>query len=73
MSNNNNNNNSSMHFPDWIYKDLENKDCKGLLKNHITEDKDEEFSKKMVLVGLWCIQASPSDRPSMNRVVEMME
>ncbi|KFK24562.1 hypothetical protein AALP_AAs47270U000100 [Arabis alpina] len=67
-------NNSSMYFPDWIYKDLEKKDCKMLLGDHITEeDEDEEFMKKMVLVGLSCIQACPSDRPSMNRVVEMME
>ncbi|VVB14219.1 unnamed protein product [Arabis nemorensis] len=27
----------------------------------------------MVLVSLWCIQPCPSDRPTMNRVVEMME
>jgi len=27
----------------------------------------------MTLVGLWCIQPSPVDRPAMNRVVEMME
>ncbi|KAG7548386.1 Protein kinase domain [Arabidopsis suecica] len=67
------NNISSMYFPDWIYKDLEKKDCKKLLIDEITEDEDEDFAKKMVLVGLSCIQACPSDRPSMNRVVEMME
>ncbi|VVB09140.1 unnamed protein product [Arabis nemorensis] len=68
------NNSSSMYFPDWIYKDLEKKDCKRLLGDQITEeDEDEEFTKKMVLVGLSCIQAGPSDRPLMNRVVEMME
>ncbi|EOA38979.1 hypothetical protein CARUB_v10011489mg [Capsella rubella] len=33
----------------------------------------EIAKKKMTLVGLWCIQSSPSDRPSMDRVVEMME
>ncbi|CAL9224441.1 unnamed protein product [Arabidopsis halleri] len=68
-----NNNSSSMYFPDWIYKGLEKGDCKRLLGDQITEDEDEDFSKKMVLVGLSCIQACPSDRPSMNRVVEMME
>ncbi|KAG5401188.1 hypothetical protein IGI04_015795 [Brassica rapa subsp. trilocularis] len=36
-------------------------------------NEDEEFARKMILVGLSCIQACPSDRPSMNRVVEMME
>ncbi|WZZ32537.1 hypothetical protein YC2023_015938 [Brassica napus] len=34
---------------------------------------EEEIAKKMALVGLWCVQYSPSDRPPMNRVVEMME
>jgi len=27
----------------------------------------------MVVVGLWCIRMSPSDRPSMSRVLEMLE
>ena len=27
----------------------------------------------MIIVGLWCIQLKPSDRPSMNRVVEMLK
>lgn len=68
-----NNNNSSMYFPDWIYIDLEKKDSKRLLSDEITRHADEDFAKKMVLVGLSCIQACPNDRPSMNRVVEMME
>ncbi|KAF8111994.1 hypothetical protein N665_0069s0021 [Sinapis alba] len=67
------NNSSSMYLPDWIYKGLEKGDCKRFLEDQITEDEDEEFAKKMILVGLSCIQACPSDRPSMNRVVEMME
>ncbi|CAN7136528.1 unnamed protein product, partial [Brassica rapa subsp. narinosa] len=66
-------NSSSMYFPDWIYQGLEKGDCKRYLEDQITEDEDEEFARKMILVGLSCIQACPSDRPSMNRVVEMME
>ena len=27
----------------------------------------------MIIVALWCIQMKPSDRPSMSRVVEMLE
>ncbi|EOA35776.1 hypothetical protein CARUB_v10021008mg, partial [Capsella rubella] len=65
-------NTSSIYFPDWIYKDLENgKQCK-LLGDELTKE-EEEITKKMILVALWCIQSSPSNRPSMNRVVEMME
>ncbi|KAG2281030.1 hypothetical protein Bca52824_052250 [Brassica carinata] len=63
---------SSMYFPEWIYKDLEKGDSGKHNRNVITSE-EEEIAKKMTLVGLWCIQPSPSDRPLMNRVVEMME
>ncbi|KAL0731115.1 hypothetical protein Bca4012_027209 [Brassica carinata] len=63
---------SSMYFPEWIYKDLEKGNIGRNNRNVITSE-EEEIAKKMALVGLWCIQPSPSDRPLMNRVVEMME
>ncbi|KEH40368.1 stress-induced receptor-like kinase [Medicago truncatula] len=36
---------------------------------------DEENSnvKKMFIIALWCIQLKPSDRPAMNKVIEMLE
>ncbi|KAI9162479.1 hypothetical protein LWI28_027822 [Acer negundo] len=36
-------------------------------------EEEKELAKKMVLVSLWCIQTIPSDRPSITRVVEMLE
>ncbi|CAH2065777.1 unnamed protein product, partial [Thlaspi arvense] len=45
----------------------------GRLVGDGISNEEEEIAKKMTLVGLWCIQSSPSDRPPMNRVVEMME
>ncbi|XP_019083200.1 PREDICTED: LEAF RUST 10 DISEASE-RESISTANCE LOCUS RECEPTOR-LIKE PROTEIN KINASE-like 2.5 isoform X2 [Camelina sativa] len=65
-------NTSSMYFPEWIYKDLDKGHSGRLMENGISI-KEEELVKKMTLVGLWCIQSSPSDRPAMNRVVEMLE
>ncbi|EOA34048.1 hypothetical protein CARUB_v10021547mg, partial [Capsella rubella] len=65
-------NTSSIYFPEWIYKDLEKGDIGRLIEDGIGIE-EEELAKKMTLVGLWCIQSSPSDRPAMNRVVEMME
>ncbi|XP_010440921.1 PREDICTED: LEAF RUST 10 DISEASE-RESISTANCE LOCUS RECEPTOR-LIKE PROTEIN KINASE-like 2.3 [Camelina sativa] len=65
-------NSSSVYFPDWIYKDLEVGDYARLLGDELTRE-EEEIAKKMILVGLWCIQFSPSDRPSMSKVVEMIE
>ncbi|CAA7016439.1 unnamed protein product [Microthlaspi erraticum] len=65
-------NTSSMYFPEWIYKDLEKGYNKRIIENGIKSE-EEDLVRKMKLVGLWCIQSSPSDSPPMNRVVEMME
>ncbi|WZZ32538.1 hypothetical protein YC2023_015939 [Brassica napus] len=62
------------NLPDghWIYNDLENEQQNRIYGDDLTKE-EEEITKKMVLVALWCIQSYPSNRPSMNRVVEMME
>ncbi|KAL1192393.1 LEAF RUST 10 DISEASE-RESISTANCE LOCUS RECEPTOR-LIKE PROTEIN KINASE-like 2.8 [Cardamine amara subsp. amara] len=65
-------NTSSVYFPEWIYKDIGEGYNKRLVKNGISTE-EEKIERKMTLVGLWCIQSSPSNRPPMNRVVEMME
>ncbi|KAL0735819.1 hypothetical protein Bca4012_012029 [Brassica carinata] len=65
-------NNSSVYFPDWIYKDLEREETMRMFVDEMTEEEDK-LVKKMVLVALWCIQTNPSDRPSMNKIVEMLE
>lgn len=61
---------SENNFPDIIYEYV-------LLKNKELDDlkaeEKEEIKRKMLLVGLWCIQTAPSDRPSMTKVVEMLE
>ncbi|WZZ75568.1 hypothetical protein YC2023_086938 [Brassica napus] len=56
----------------WIYEDLERNENMRLLGDHIMEE-EEEVVKKMTLVGLWCIQTNPCDRPPMKKVVEMLE
>ncbi|KAE9445516.1 hypothetical protein C3L33_22588, partial [Rhododendron williamsianum] len=37
------------------------------------DDEANTSARKMIIVGLWCIQTAPSHRPSMSRVVEMLE
>ncbi|XP_050256645.1 LEAF RUST 10 DISEASE-RESISTANCE LOCUS RECEPTOR-LIKE PROTEIN KINASE-like 2.4 [Quercus robur] len=62
---------SEIYFPHWIYKRLELDNDIGFLSNMTTTE--NEMVRKMILVGLWCIQTNPFDRPSMNKVIEMIE
>ncbi|GMP30977.1 hypothetical protein CsSME_00005387 [Camellia sinensis var. sinensis] len=63
---------SEKYFPHWIYEHLEHgKDLS--LHGVVTTTEEEETVRKMILVGLWCIQTNPSDRPPMSKVVEMLE
>ncbi|WZZ76478.1 hypothetical protein YC2023_087848 [Brassica napus] len=57
----------------WIYNDLENEQQSRLYGDDDLTKEEEEITKKMILVALWCIQSYPSNRPCMKRVVEMME
>ncbi|WZZ65737.1 hypothetical protein YC2023_077107 [Brassica napus] len=56
----------------FCYEDLEIGNSTRFLSDEITQE-EEDLAKKMILIGLWCVQLRPSDRPSMNKVVEMME
>ncbi|GFP85375.1 glycerophosphodiester phosphodiesterase protein kinase domain-containing gdpdl2 [Phtheirospermum japonicum] len=56
----------------YIYKQLELMD--GRLDHGIVNEGASELAKrKLITVGLWCIQTDPKDRPSMSKVVEMLE
>ncbi|KAM1039084.1 hypothetical protein EV1_033299 [Malus domestica] len=63
-------NSSQIYFPSWIYDQLE----KGLSVEIVDAcENDKKVAKKMIMVALWCIQLKPADRPSMSKVVEMLE
>ncbi|KZV39515.1 hypothetical protein F511_19514 [Dorcoceras hygrometricum] len=54
--------------------------CNRLSRQEISvsiEEEDDDESKnivrKLTIVGLWCIHWNPSDRPSMKRMVQMLE
>jgi len=61
-------NSSQQYFPNWVHDRL----VKDLQSLEVT-CKTEEIGKQMTLVGLWCIQTTPENRPSMSRVIEMLE
>ncbi|KDP35037.1 hypothetical protein JCGZ_09325 [Jatropha curcas] len=62
---------SDVYFPDWIYKRLELDQELGLCG--INNEEENQIARKLVLVSLWCIQTNPSNRPSMDRVVELLK
>ncbi|RWR84554.1 lysM domain-containing protein [Cinnamomum micranthum f. kanehirae] len=62
---------SEIYFPHWVYNHIALEDSINLIG--IVEEEEKEIARKMVLVGLWCIQTDPTNRPSMSRVVEMLE
>nr|XP_029119258.1 LEAF RUST 10 DISEASE-RESISTANCE LOCUS RECEPTOR-LIKE PROTEIN KINASE-like 2.4 [Elaeis guineensis] len=61
---------SEIYFPHWIYKHIERD---GNLQAYGVTAETEEIARKMILVGLWCIQTQPESRPSMSKVVDMLQ
>ncbi|KAK4482086.1 hypothetical protein RD792_011563 [Penstemon davidsonii] len=61
---------SQIYFPLWVYDQI-------YAGNEIeivdANDEERKIVKKIVIVALWCIQMKPSNRPSMNKVAEMLE
>ncbi|KAK1666517.1 hypothetical protein QYE76_054676 [Lolium multiflorum] len=60
---------TSKYFAQWLYDHL-NQFCSSI--TDIGGD-TRELVRKMIIVGLWCTQTAATNRPSMSRVVEMLE
>ncbi|KAB2043821.1 hypothetical protein ES319_D01G045700v1 [Gossypium barbadense] len=61
---------SQVYFPTWIYDRLQ------LGENIELEDMTESensIMRKMIMVAFWCIQTKPIHRPSMTKVLKMLE
>ncbi|KAD3641583.1 hypothetical protein E3N88_30807 [Mikania micrantha] len=61
---------SDSYFPNWIYNRLEKEEH---MYDGVTSVEENEYVRKMTIVGLWCIQTVPSKRPSIDEVIEMLE
>ncbi|KAH9306290.1 hypothetical protein KI387_010694 [Taxus chinensis] len=67
---------SQLYFPEWAFKLIEKGELETRLKERGSTEmgsEDEEKVRRMTKVGLWCIQYNSNDRPSMDRVVQMLE
>ncbi|KAI0511039.1 hypothetical protein KFK09_011657 [Dendrobium nobile] len=60
---------SEIYFPEWIYNKLVHNNSLGLA---MEMEGNEEIMKRLAIIALWCIQWNPTERPSMNRVVQML-
>ncbi|CAL9174740.1 unnamed protein product [Musa hybrid cultivar] len=65
-----NENTSEVYFPHCLYDDLDRYCNVGVAG--VTRE-TREIARKMMIVGLWCIQMMPENRPSMSKVVEMLK
>ncbi|KAJ7959317.1 Receptor-like protein kinase [Quillaja saponaria] len=57
-------------YPEWIHNLLADDQD---IHIHIEDEGDSKIAKKLAIVGLWCIQWHPADRPSMKVVIQMLE
>jgi hypothetical protein len=53
--------------------DLQSLRTKEDIRIFVEDDGDAKIAKKLAIVGLWCIQWHPRDRPSIKNVVQMLE
>ncbi|KAF7849542.1 hypothetical protein BT93_L0662 [Corymbia citriodora subsp. variegata] len=61
---------SHTYFPLWVHDQL----SEGLdVSVGEASEEDRRIIKKMIIVSLWCIQLNPNQRPSMHKILQMLE
>ncbi|KAA3467794.1 rust resistance kinase Lr10-like [Gossypium australe] len=63
-------NSSQIYFPSWIYHQFELGE--NIELENLTEDVNK-IVRKMIIVAFWCIQTKPIHRPTMTKVLKMLE
>ncbi|KAG8046148.1 hypothetical protein GUJ93_ZPchr0008g13878 [Zizania palustris] len=67
---------SQTYYPSWVYEQLIINHDQQVEVREISSSSAvdmHELERKLCLVGLWCIQMKPHDRPTMSEVIEMLE
>ncbi|KAJ7973962.1 S-receptor-like serine/threonine-protein kinase [Quillaja saponaria] len=61
-------------FSIWAYEEFENGNIKEILDKRLTgQEVYMEQVKRAIEVSFWCIQEQPSQRPTMGKVLQMLE
>ncbi|KAJ6843518.1 rust resistance kinase Lr10-like isoform X1 [Iris pallida] len=66
-------NSSECYYPSWIYDRLQQTEESEEVEICRAAIEIDDMERKLCKVGLWCIQTKASDRPSMSKVVELLE
>ncbi|CAN6216946.1 unnamed protein product [Urochloa humidicola] len=61
------------HFPSYAYKKLEEGDLRDIFDAKLKYNDKDERVQVAIKVALWCIQEDFYQRPSMSKVVQMLE
>ncbi|KAK7410264.1 hypothetical protein VNO78_00905 [Psophocarpus tetragonolobus] len=61
------------HFPTFAYKMMEEGKLRDIFDSELKIDENDDRFQCAIKVALWCIQEDMSMRPSMTRVVQMLE
>ncbi|KAB2619092.1 G-type lectin S-receptor-like serine/threonine-protein kinase SD2-5 [Pyrus ussuriensis x Pyrus communis] len=61
------------HLPSYAFKMLEEGKMRDILDTMLGKDEADERVHTAIMVALWCIQEDMSVRPSMTKVVQMLE
>ncbi|CAL1410012.1 unnamed protein product [Linum trigynum] len=64
-------------FTVWAYEEFEKDNVRAIVDRRLLsadgDDLDMEQITRLIGVGFWCIQEQPSQRPTMGKVVQMLE
>ncbi|KAL0661745.1 hypothetical protein Bca4012_098582 [Brassica carinata] len=62
-------------FSIWAYEEFDKGNTEAILDMRLSEDQtvDMEQVRRMVQTSFWCIQEQPLQRPTMGKVVQMLE
>lgn len=61
------------HFPTYAFKMMEEGKLRDIFDSELRIDENDDRLQCAIKVALWCIQEDMSMRPSMTRVVQMLE
>ncbi|XP_040972451.1 rust resistance kinase Lr10-like [Gossypium hirsutum] len=61
---------SQIYFPAWIYDRLDHGED---IEFGDVSDAEKVMVRKMIITTFWCIQLLPTNRPSMSKVLKMLE